>query len=98
MAEELNRDQIRFEVLYLDTESELEKVQSELWAVQAELRDLKKKALRAETSGLYEVLECWLGLTGLIGLGVEGCGAGFPRAVPGRTRAAHLVNTFLLLT
>ena len=41
----LNRDQIRFEVLYLDTESKLEKVRSELWAVQAELRDLKKKAV-----------------------------------------------------
>ena len=44
MAEELNRDQIRFEFLYLDTGRELEKVQSELWAFQAELRDLKKKA------------------------------------------------------
>ena len=44
MAEELNRDQIRFEVLYLHTGGELEKVLSELWAVQAELRNLKKKA------------------------------------------------------
>ena len=31
MAEELNRDQICFEVLYWDAESELEKVRSELW-------------------------------------------------------------------
>ena len=43
MAEELNRDQERFEYLYWDTEKELEKVRSELWAAQAELRDLKKK-------------------------------------------------------
>ena len=43
LAEELNRDQIRFEFLYLDTATELEKVVSELRAVQAELRDLKKK-------------------------------------------------------
>ena len=43
MAEELNRDQIHFKFLYLDTKSELEKVQSELWVVQAKLRDLKQK-------------------------------------------------------
>jgi len=43
MAEELKRDQIRFEFLYLDTGRELEKVVSELRAVKAELQDLKKK-------------------------------------------------------
>ena len=64
MAEELNRDQNSFEFLYLDTGSELEKVRSELWAVQAELRNLKKRLRAAETSGLYGALECWLGLTG----------------------------------
>ena len=44
MAEELNRDQDRFEFLCWDTATELEKMRSELWAAQAELRDLKKKA------------------------------------------------------
>ena len=44
MVEDPNRDQLNVEFSYLDTKSELEKVQSELWAVQAELRDLKKKA------------------------------------------------------
>ena len=58
--------------------------------------------LGIDASGLYGALKCWLGLTGLIGLGVEGCGAGFfSRAVLGRsppaTRAAHLVNTFFVV-
>ena len=95
MAEELNRDQERFEFLYWDTETELEKVRSELWAAQAELRDLEKKPASGETSGLYGALECWLGLTGLIGLGVEGCGAGFfSRAVPGRSTPGDARCTF----
>ena len=103
MAEELNRDQIRFEILYLDTGRELEKVVSELRAVKAELQDLKKSLRAAETSGLYGALECWLGLTGVIGLGVEGCGAGFPRAVPGRStpgdaRCTYSKHPFFLLT
>ena len=95
MAEELNRDQDRFKRLYLNTATELEKVQSELWAVQVKLRDLKKSLQGAETSGLHGAFECWLGLTGLISLGVEGCSAGFfLRSVLGRSTPGDARCTF----